>query len=304
VKFEEKYAHFRYIGEAGYLQFLEQVIKTGTQKQNRTTVNTRSVVGGEIVFDISNQAIPLLNTKFVAAKLIISELLWILRGNHTVDFLKTHKNKIWDEWATAEQCAKFGRKSGDLGPVYGVQWRYFGGQYNSSIAHYEGGVDQIAQTIELMCNNPESRRIIVTAWHPQDAAQVTLPPCHTFFQIIADKSAGTFVLKLYMRSADLFLGVPFNIVSYSILGHILGIATGLKPEAFIVTFGDAHVYENAISAVQTQLERKILSDFPTIAIRQKQLDESPLAYIESLGVVDFQIIGYSPQPKISAEVVI
>ena len=209
-----------------YLDLLRTVLETGEDRDDRTGVGTRGIFGYQMRFDL-RAGFPLLTTKKLHLRSIIYELLWFLRGDTRVDYLREHNVTIWDEWATPEQCAKFGRPAGDLGPVYGHQWRNFGAtrRHDGSYAH--DGVDQIAQLLAQIRQNPSSRRLIVTGWNPAEAEQVELPPCHTLFQFYVQN--GALSCQLYQRSADIFLGVPFNIASYALL--TLMIAHVCEPRA-------------------------------------------------------------------------
>ena len=185
-----------------YLELLDEVLNHGVDREDRTGVGTRGLFGRQIRFDLSD-GFPLLTTKKVHLKSITYELLWFLRGDTTVDYLKEHGVSIWDEWATEEQCARFGREAGDLGPVYGHQWRNFGASQDENGQFRNDGVDQIRNALDLIRNNPHSRRIIVSGWIPKEANQVALPPCHTLFQFYVQN--GKLSCQLYQRSADIFL---------------------------------------------------------------------------------------------------
>jgi thymidylate synthase len=241
------------------------------------------------------ESFPLLTTKKVHLKSIIHELLWFLRGETHVEALKKAGVRIWDDWATAEQTARFGREAGDLGPVYGHQWRNFGATKAADGKYRSDGVDQISRLIDGLKNNPQSRRHLVTGWNPAEANQVALPPCHTLFQFYV--SEGELSCQLYQRSADIFLGVPFNIASYSLLTLMIAEVVGLQPGEFVHTFGDVHLYSNHFEQADLQLSRSPRS-LPTMKLRQgvQQIDE--FAY------EDFTLDGYSPHPRISAPVAV
>ncbi|MBR1626449.1 MAG: thymidylate synthase, partial [Bacteroidales bacterium] len=220
-----------------YLDLLDYVLKNGTEKEDRTGTGTKSVFGYQMRFDLS-KGFPLLTTKKLHTRSIIYELLWFLKGDTNVKYLHDHKVSIWDEWAD---------KGGDLGPVYGHQWRHWDTANG-------GFIDQISQVIEQIKHNPDSRRLIVNSWNVAQIESMALPPCHCMFQFyVAD---GKLSLQLYQRSADIFLGVPFNIASYSILLAMVAQVTGLKCGEFVHTFGDAHLYSNHLEQAQLQLTRQ------------------------------------------------
>lgn len=238
--------------EAAYLDLIRYVRDHGTQKGDRTGTGTLSHFGAQMRFDL-NDGFPLLTTKKVHMKSITYELLWFLNGDTNVKYLQDHGVRIWNEWSTAEQTARFGRPEGELGPVYGHQWRNYGASKNSNGSYNQDGVDQITQVIEQIKTNPNSRRLIVSGWNPSEANQVALPPCHTLFQFfVAD---GKLSCQLYQRSADLFLGVPFNIASYSLLTHMIAQVCDLEVGEFIWSGGDCHLYQNHLEQVNEQLTR-------------------------------------------------
>jgi thymidylate synthase len=220
-----------------YLDLLRDVMENGVDRGDRTGTGTRSVFGRQMRFDLS-EGFPLVTTKKVHTRSIIHELLWFLKGDSNIQYLKENKVRIWDPWADEE---------GNLGPIYGVQWRSWQGA-NGQV------VDQIADLIELIHTKPESRRLIVSAWNVAELPNMALPPCHSLFQFyIAD---GKLSCQLYQRSADLFIGVPFNIASYALLTLMIAQVTGYKPGDFVHTFGDAHIYHNHFDQVKLQLSRK------------------------------------------------
>ncbi|MFT7623046.1 MAG: thymidylate synthase [Myxococcota bacterium] len=231
-----------------YLDLIQKILDHGDEKADRTGTGTRSLFGLQARFDL-RQGFPLVTTKKVLFKAIVHELLWFLRGSTNINDNLTQHTPIWDAWAD---------ENGDLGPIYGYQWRNFGGQ----------GVDQIANAIETIKTNPDSRRIIVAAWNPADVPKMALPPCHAFFQFyVCD---GWLDCQLYQRSADMALGVPFNIASYALLTHMVAQECDLKPRFFIHTFGDAHVYNNHIPGLERQLKREPLP-LPRIEVANKPL---------------------------------
>jgi thymidylate synthase len=261
-----------------YEDLLRDVMATGARKSDRTGTGTTSVFGRQLRFDLS-QGFPLITTKRVHFKSIAYELLWFLRGDSNVQWLRDHGVTIWDEWADA---------SGELGPVYGVQWRSWptpGGEH----------VDQIAQVIETLKTNPDSRRIIVSAWNVSELDEMALMPCHALFQFyVAD---GRLSCQLYQRSADLFLGVPFNIASYALLTHMVAQQTGLEVGDFVWTGGDCHIYDNHVEQVTEQLAR---DPFPYPTLRINRTPESIFDYRYE----DFEVVGYQHHPAIRAAVAV
>lgn len=261
-----------------YENLLRDVLETGVHKDDRTGTGTTSVFGRQIRFDLS-EGFPLITTKRVHFKSIAYELLWFLRGDSNVSWLKEHGVTIWDEWADA---------SGDLGPVYGVQWR--------SWPTPDGGhIDQLSQVIEQIRATPDSRRLIVSAWNPADIPDMALAPCHALFQFyVAD---GKLSCQLYQRSADMFLGVPFNIASYALLTMMIAQQTGLELGDFVWTGGDCHIYDNHLDQVREQLTREPFA-YPTLRFARKP--ESVLDYEFS----DFVIEDYQHHPPIRAAVAV
>ncbi|QNN56156.1 thymidylate synthase [Diaphorobacter ruginosibacter] len=261
-----------------YEDFLRHVFDTGVAKTDRTGTGTRSVFGHQMRFDLS-EGFPLVTTKKVHLKSIILELLWFLRGDSNVKWLQERGCTIWDEWA---------REDGDLGPVYGVQWR--------SWPTPDGGhIDQIAEVVKQLKTNPDSRRIIVSAWNVADLSKMALMPCHAFFQFyVAD---GKLSCQLYQRSADIFLGVPFNIASYALLTHMLAQQCDLEVGDFVWTGGDCHIYNNHFEQVQTQLARTPFA-YPTLNIKRRPDSIFDYEY------EDFEVIGYEHHPAIKAPVAV
>lgn len=259
-----------------YLDLCQHILENGVQKKDRTGTGTISVFGYQMRFDLS-EGFPLLTTKKLHLKSIIYELLWFLKGDTNIRYLNEHGVTIWDEWAD---------ENGDLGPVYGHQWR--------SWPDGKGGnIDQISQVVEQIKNNPDSRRLIVNAWNVADIDEMALPPCHCMFQFyVAD---GKLSCQLYQRSADVFLGVPFNIASYSLLTMMIAQVTGLKPGEFVHTFGDAHIYLNHIEQVKLQLTR-------TPKTLPKMKINPDVRSIFDFSYEDFQIVDYDPHPHIKGEV--
>jgi thymidylate synthase len=261
-----------------YLDLLNHVLTHGARKDDRTGTGTLSVFGYQMRFDLA-AGFPLLTTKKVHLKSILHELLWFLRGDTNIRYLKDHGVSIWDEWADA---------NGDLGPIYGYQWR-------SWPAADGRHIDQIAEVLAALKHNPDSRRIIVSAWNVGELPNMRLPPCHAFFQFyVAD---GRLSCQLYQRSADIFLGVPFNIASYALLTLMMARATGLQPGDFVHTLGDAHIYLNHLDQVNLQLSREPRA-LPTMRLAPEVNDLFAFKY------EDFTLEGYDPHPGIKAPVAV
>ncbi|MFB9769498.1 thymidylate synthase [Lactiplantibacillus modestisalitolerans] len=314
--------------EEAYLQLARTILEHGTYKDDRTGTGTYSIFGYQMRFDLS-QGFPLLTTKKVPFGLIKSELLWFLHGDTNIRFLLQHRNHIWDEWAfknwvnspdyvgptmtnfehrrltdpdfaSVYQQTKqrfdeqilnddaFAAKFGNLGDVYGAQWRHWQTRNGQTI-------DQIANVIDMIKTTPNSRRLIVSAWNPEDVPSMALPPCHTLFQFyVAD---GKLSCQLYQRSGDVFLGVPFNIASYALLTHLIAKECGLAVGEFVHTLGDAHLYQNHLTQIKTQLQR------PVRPAPQLQLSGAH-ASIFDYQMKDIQLVGYDPAPAIKAPVAI
>lgn len=277
-----------------YLELLQHILNHGTDKQDRTGTGTRSVFGYQMRFNLA-EGFPLLTTKKVHMKSIIHELLWFLKGETNTTYLTDNQVTIWNEWATAEQTARFGRAEGELGPIYGHQWRNFGASKKSDGSYHDDGFDQIAWLINEINTNPNSRRLIVSGWNPTEAAEVALPPCHTLFQFFV--SQGKLSCQLYQRSADVFLGVPFNIASYALLTHVVAQVCHLDVGEFIWTGGDTHLYQNHFEQVKLQLSREPL---PLCSLRLNPKVRS----IFEFGFDDIQIADYQAHPAIKAPVAV
>ena len=259
-----------------YQDLLRKILEQGSYKSDRTGTGTYSIFGHQMRFDLS-EGFPLLTTKKLHLRSIIYELLWFLQGDTNIRYLKDNGVSIWDEWAD---------ENGDLGPVYGKQWR--------SWATPDGGsVDQITQLIEQIRTNPDSRRLMVCAWNVGEIDKMALPPCHVLFQFYVNN--GEISCQLYQRSADVFLGVPFNIASYTLLLMMVAQVCGLKPKEFIHTLGDAHIYSNHVEQAKLQLTREP-RPLPVMRINPDVKD------IFSFHYEDFQLEGYDPHPHIKAEV--
>jgi len=268
---------------------MRHVYTHGVRKGDRTGTGTRSVFGHQMRFDL-NEGFPLVTTKKVFLKAIIVELLWFLRGDSNVKWLQERGCTIWDEWARAD---------GDLGPVYGVQWRNWP---KPNPDGSRGHIDQIGEVVKQLKTNPDSRRIIVSAWNVADLDQMALMPCHAFFQFYVAPPAepggkGKLSCQLYQRSADIFLGVPFNIASYALLTHMLAQQCDLDVGDFIWTGGDCHIYDNHIEQVELQLSRSPLP-YPTLHIKRRPESIFDYAY------EDFEVLGYQPHPAIKAPVAV
>jgi len=261
-----------------YLDLLEHILKHGAVKTDRTGTGTRSVFGHQMRFNLAD-GFPLVTTKKLHLKAIIHELLWFLAGDTNVKYLRDHGVTIWDEWAD---------KDGELGPVYGQQWRSWPAPDGSSI-------DQMAQVLTDIRRNPDSRRLVVTAWNPPDIPKMALAPCHCLFQFnVAD---GRLSCQLYQRSGDVFLGVPFNIASYALLTHMVAQVTGYEPGDFIHTLGDAHLYSNHLEQAQLQLTRKP-RPLPQLKLNPDVTDLFAFRY------EDIAIENYDPHPLIKAAVAV
>src|SRR5215210_5916982 len=261
-----------------YHQLLQHILDNGVSKTDRTGTGTISCFGYQMRFDLS-KGFPLVTTKKLHLKSIVYELLWFLKGDTNIKYLNDNGVKIWDEWADA---------NGELGPVYGQQWR-------SWPAADGGTIDQIGNVVAMIRRNPDSRRLIVSAWNPADVDRMALPPCHCLFQFYVTN--GKLSCQLYQRSADVFLGVPFNIASYALLTMMVAQVTGLKPGDFVHSFGDAHLYVNHLEQARLQLTRPTRS-LPVMKINPDVKDIFAFRY------EDFALEGYDPHPHIKAEVAV
>ncbi len=261
-----------------YLDLMDRVLREGVRKDDRTGTGTLSVFGHQMRFDLS-EGFPLVTTKKVHLKSIIYELLWFIKGDTNVHYLQDNGVRIWNEWA---------KEDGELGPIYGYQWR--------SWPDYNGGhIDQLMEAVQTIRTNPDSRRIIVSAWNVAQISQMALPPCHSFFQFyVAD---GKLSLQLYQRSADIFLGVPFNIASYALLLLMVAQVTGLKPGTFVHTLGDAHIYLNHLDQVHEQLQRQ---PYP---LPQMQLNPEVKELLD-FKYEDFTLLNYQAHPHIKGVVAV
>ena len=260
-----------------YLDLLQHVVDKGVEKSDRTGTGTLSVFGYQMRFNLQD-GFPILTTKKVHLRSIIHELLWFLKGDTNIKYLNDNKVSIWNEWAD---------ENGDLGPVYGHQWRSWDAEDHS--------IDQINEIIETLKHNPDSRRMIVSAWNVGKLQEMRLPPCHLLFQFYV--ANGTLSCQLYQRSADIFLGVPFNIASYALLTMMVAQVTGLKPGEFIHTLGDAHIYMNHMEQVKLQLSREP-RPLPRMVINQNVMNINDFVF------EDFKLEGYEPHPSIKATVAV
>jgi len=261
-----------------YLDLIQHILDHGAQKSDRTGTGTKSVFGYQMRFDLS-MGFPLVTTKKVHVRSIIHELLWFLKGETNIQYLKDNQVSIWDEWADA---------NGDLGPVYGKQWRRWETKDGRVI-------DQVSQVIELIKKNPDSRRMIVSAWNVGEIDKMALMPCHALFQFYV--AGGKLSCQLYQRSADVFLGVPFNIASYALLTRMIAQVTGLEPGEFVHTFGDAHIYANHFEQAKLQLSR-VPKPMPQIKLNPN------IKNILDFKFEDFELLNYDPHPAIKAPIAV
>jgi thymidylate synthase len=261
-----------------YLDLMQHVLDTGVRKEDRTGTGTISVFGYQMRFDLAD-GFPLVTTKKAHLRSIIHELLWFIAGDTNIRYLKENGVSIWDEWAD---------ENGDLGPVYGAQWRSWPAPDGRTI-------DQLSNVIEMIRTKPDSRRLIVSAWNPALVDDMALPPCHSLFQFYV--AEGRLSCQLYQRSADIFLGVPFNIASYALLTMMVAQVTGLKPGDFVHTFGDAHLYSNHLDQAKLQLSRTP-RPLPTMKLNPV------VTRIEDFRFEDFELLGYDPEPAIKAPIAV
>ena len=261
-----------------YLDLLERVLETGVDRGDRTGIGTRAVFGHQMRFNLAD-GFPLLTTKKLHIRSIIHELLWFVSGDTNIRYLQENGVSIWDEWAD---------ENGNLGPVYGKQWRHW--------QTYDGReIDQLAELVGMIKTNPDSRRLMLTAWNPADVSKMALPPCHCLFQFHV--ANGCLSCQLYQRSADIFLGVPFNIASYALLTHMIARICGLQVDEFVHVIGDAHLYNNHFDQAREQISRKP-GGLPQLLIHRTP--ES----IDGFRFEDFEIIGYNAQPHIAAPIAV
>jgi len=279
-----------------YHDLLRSILQNGTRHQDRTGVGTISHFGFQTRFDL-REGFPIVTTKKVPFRWVAEELFWFLSGDTDEANLRARGVDIWAEWADEEHTAKFGRDAGDLGPVYGYLWRSFGGNYPK-----RDGVDQIARLTNQIQTNPDSRRLIVTGWDPRQADNVDLPPCHTLFQFkIAERK--TLHCQLYQRSADAFLGVPFNISSYALLTHLVAHVSKLEVGEFVYTLGDYHIYLNHLEQVDELLSREPLP-LPSLEIKDPEKRLRGLDGLLSVRYEHLNLVGYKSHGKIAAPVAV
>ncbi|XP_054016074.1 thymidylate synthase [Hylaeus anthracinus] len=280
--------------EYQYLDLIRKIINEGANRSDRTGVGTLSLFGTQMRFSLRDNTFPLITTKRVFWRGVVEELLWFIKGSANAKELSEKNVHIWDansSRAFLDSCGLTDREEGDLGPVYGFQWRHFGAKYTNMHADYKGqGIDQLQDVIHQIKNSPDSRRIIMSAWNPTDIPQMALPPCHCLVQFYVNKDELS--CQLYQRSADMGLGVPFNIASYSLLTCMLAHITNLKPGEFVHTMGDCHVYLNHVSALKEQLKRTP-KPFPRLKIVRN------VQNVDDFVAEDFELLGYEPHGKLS-----
>lgn len=287
--------------EMQYLAMCREIIENGVQRGDRTGTGTLSKFGTQMRFSLRDGTLPLLTTKRTFWRGVAEELLWFVQGNTNANDLAAKDIHIWDGNGSREFLDSRNlphREVGDLGPVYGFQWRHFGAEYKDMHTDYTGlGVDQLAECIDKIKNNPEDRRIIMSAWNPADLDVMALPPCHMFCQFYVDTKKNELSCQMYQRSADMGLGVPFNIASYALLTHMMAQVTGRKPGDFVHTIGDAHVYLNHVDALKEQLDRPPRA-FPKIKINPDKMN------IDDFEYSDFEVIGYKPHKTIKMKMAV
>jgi thymidylate synthase len=285
--------------ELEYLNMVAEIIQNGSRKENRTGIDTLSLFGRTMRFSLRDSTIPLLTTKRVFWRGLAEELLWFISGSTNSKELSDKGIRIWDGNGSKDFLEKRGlghREEGDLGPVYGFQWRHFGAEYSDMNADYTNkGVDQLKELVETIKNDPNSRRMIISAWNPVALPEMSLPPCHVLMQFFV--SNGELSCQMYQRSCDMGLGVPFNIASYSLFTHMLAHCTGLKAGEFIHVLGDAHVYVNHVEPLKEQAMRNP-RPFPKLKINTENTD------IDSFKFEDFEIVGYRPYKTIPMDMAV
>jgi thymidylate synthase len=281
--------------EQQYLDLIKNIIENGTKKVGRNNAVTYNIFGHTSRYSLRNNTLPILTTKKVFTRGIIEELIWFLRGSTNANELKEKNVHIWDGHTSKEHyeaCGLNDYEEGDVGPLYGFQWRHFGAEYYDMHASYTGqGIDQISNVIEQLKSNPNSRRHVVCAWNPVDIPDMVLPPCHCLFQFYVDDEGLS--CQLYQRSGDVGLGVPFNITSYAILTHLIAMEVGIPAKEFIHTIGDAHIYEPHIEALKEQIKREPYP-FPKLEIEDSEILEAK----------HFKILDYKCHPAIKMKMVV
>ena len=287
--------------EKQYLSLVANILNSGDKKENRTDTETLSLFGAQMRFSLRNNQIPLLTTKRVYWKAVVEELMWFIRGETDSNLLSAKGIHIWDANGTREvldSCGLCNRECGDLGPIYGFQWRHFGAKYENSNTDYTGcGIDQLKNVVRALKDDPHSRRIIMTAWNPSDFNDMALPPCHILAQFYVSSNC-ELSCHLYQRSCDMGLGVPFNIASYSLLTMLLAKASGLKLGDFVHTLGDAHIYVNHMDALSLQLQR-FPTQFPQLVIKTNNRQ-----FLEDYTFEDFLLLDYNPCDTIKMDMVV
>jgi dihydrofolate reductase/thymidylate synthase len=289
------------VQEEQYLDLIRKILKEGNEKGDRTGTGTKSIFGAQMRYDLRDGQLPLLTTKRTFWRGVAEELIWFISGSTNANLLSDKNVHIWDGNGSQEFLQSRGlghREQGDLGPVYGFQWRHFGAEYKDMHADYtDKGVDQLAECIDKIKNNPEDRRIILSAWNPTALNEMALPPCHLMCQFYVDTKRNELSCHMYQRSADMGLGVPFNIASYALLTHLLAHVTGRKPGELVHTLGDAHVYLNHIEPLQEQLQRTP-RPFPKLTINPEKKGIDDFVY------EDLKVIGYHPYKSISMKMAV
>ncbi|EFA11748.1 thymidylate synthase isoform X2 [Tribolium castaneum] len=279
--------------EYQYLSHIRQILEKGVQRMDRTRIGTLSIFGVQMRYSLRDNVFPLLTTKRVFWRAVVEELLWFIKGSTNSNDLKEKNVHIWDANSSRAFLDSVGLEEyeeGDLGPIYGFQWRHFGAEYKGVQGDYTNeGVDQLARVIHTIRTNPNDRRIIMSAWNPKDLHKMALPPCHCLAQFFV--AEGELSCLLYQRAGDMGLGVPFNIASYALLTRMIAHVTGLKPGEFIHSIGDSHVYLNHVEPIKEQLTR-VPRAFPTLNIKR------PVSSIDDFTFEDFELVGYNPHPKL------
>ena len=300
---QSPYPYIKVYGENAYLETLSNILKYGERRTDRTGIGTQSLFGSQLHFNIG-ESFPLLTTKKMFLRGIVEELLWFLRGETDAQILADKKVHIWkgnSSRAFLDQLGFPERDEGDCGPIYGFNFRHYGANYQDCHSNYQGqGTDQLAYVIDLIQNNPNSRRILLNLWNPSQLNQVVLPPCHVLYQFNVSSDGTKLSCSMYQRSGDLGLGVPFNIASASLLTYILAKITGKQPDKLILTIGEAHIYQNHIEAIREQLQRPP-RPFPQMVIEN---DDLTLENIKDLSYQDFKLTGYTPYPPIKMEMAV
>ncbi|XP_014270536.1 thymidylate synthase [Halyomorpha halys] len=299
TKSKEKNTENENVDEMQYIDHLKKILTTGVKKDDRTGVGTLSIFGAQMRYSLRDGILPLLTTKRVYWRSVLKELLWFISGSTNAKILSENNVHIWDKNSSREFLDSLNftdREEGDLGPIYGFQWRHFGARYDNMHSDYQGqGVDQLQSIIKMIKENPDDRRMILSAWNPVDIPQMALPPCHCLAQFYV--ANGELSCQLYQRSADMGLGVPFNIASYAFLTHMIAHIVNLKAGDFIHTLGDSHIYLNHVKALQEQITR-VPKAFPTISFRRR-IDD-----IDDFKFEDIIVSNYDPHAKIDMEMAV